>query len=192
MPNAVISNFYHRLLPLYAPRAEELLKTAHPEDMRKLNFRYIFTVKGMIDISYLIEDAVTENPGVAETHVSFQYMSRFAQQAERYAKVAEASNGLWLYGAFDAELPPLPKTTLINTDNTALLDYWYIVAYGPGISMTLLAEEIVPENPIPGESRLYEGFYTFDPDTAYQLLRILHQSYPQDVSAPIPPERLEN
>ena len=58
MPNSVISNFYHRLLPLYAPRAEELLKSAHPEDMRKLKFRYIFTVKGMIDISYLIEDAV--------------------------------------------------------------------------------------------------------------------------------------
>jgi len=191
MPNSVISNFYHRLLPLYAPRAEELLKSAHPEDMRRLNFRYIFTVKGMIDISYLIEDAVTENIGVADTHVSFQYMSRFVPQAQRYAKVAEASKGLWLYGAFDAEMPPLPKTTLINTANTALVDYWYIVAYGPGISMTLLAEEITPENPIEGESRLYEGFYTFDPATAYQLLSILHQSYPQEVPAPIPPEKLE-
>lgn len=192
MPNSVISNFYHRLLPLYAPRAEELLKSAHPEALRKLNFRYIFTVQGMIDISYLIEDAITKNKGVADAHVSFQYMSRFAPQAERYAKVAQASNGLWLYGAFDAELPPMPKTTLINTENTALVDYWYLVAYGPGLHMTLLAEEIVPENPVEGESRLYEGFYTFDPDTAYQLISILHQSYPQDVAAPTPPELLED
>lgn len=192
MPKSVISNFYHRLLPLYAPRAEELLKSAHPEDMRKLNFRYIFSIKGMIDISHLIEDAVTDNPGVAETHVSFQYISRFAKQANRYAKVAEASNGLWLYGAFDAKLPSLPKTKLIDTAQTALVDYWYIVAYGPGISMTLLAEEIQPKKSIEGETRLYEGFYTFAPDTAYQLLSILHQSYPQDVPAPVPPERLEN
>ena len=192
MPNSVISNFHHRLLPLYAPRAEALLQRVNPDDLNHLNFRYIFTVDGMISISHIIEDAITKNAKVADAHVSFQYMSRFTAQAARYANVAQASKGLWLYGAFDAELPSLPNTTLIDTENTALLDYWYLVAYGPGIHMTLLAEEITPEDRMEGEARLYEGFYTFDPDTAYQLLNILHQSYPQDVPAPIPPEMLED
>lgn len=192
MSSSIISNFHHRLLPLYAPRAEALLQNVRSDDLNHLNFRYIFTVDGMISISHIIEDAITNNPGVADAHVSFQYMSRFAPQAARYTKVAQASKGLWLYGAFDAELSPLPNTTLIDTQNTALLDYWYVVAYGPGIHMTLLAEEITPEDRIEGEARLYEGFYTFEPDTAYQLLSILHQSYPQDVPAPIPPEMMEN
>ena len=192
MANSIIASFHHRLLPLYAPRAEALLQRVRPDDLNHLNFRYIFTVDGMISISHIIEDSITENPGVADAHVSFQYMSRFAPQADRYEKIAQASKGLWLYGAFDTELPSMINTRLIDTESTALADYWYIVAYGPGIYMTLLAEEITPEDRVEGEPRLYEGFYTFEPDTAYQLLSVLHQSYPKDVSAPTPPELLEN
>jgi len=53
----------------------------------------------------------------------------------------------------------------------------------------LVAEE-VPS--LTGSERFYEGFYTFDLETAYQLNLILHQIFPNRVRRPVSPERLEN
>ena len=69
-----------------------------------------------------------------------------------------ASNNLWLYGVPDAPLPKFPRTIGIDTGGTPLENYWFVVAYGPGIYRTLLAKEIAPED----GQRLYEGFFTFE------------------------------
>jgi len=186
----VLGNFYRRMLPLYPPRTEAVLRRTSPGDLQRLTFRYVFTVAGMIEISHMIEGLVTATPNTAWTHVSFQYFTRLPPQMERYKLVAQSSNALWLYGVPDATLPVLPNTIYVNTSDTPLVNYWYVIAYGPGISATLLAEEITPEERLPGEPRMYEGFYTFETDTTYQVLTVLHQLFPSHVPSPTAPELL--
>ena len=190
MNRDILTEFFGKLMPLFAPRTEAFLKSATLADLQQVNFRYIFTVNGMAEISHIIEDAISASPGVAETHVSFQYFSRVAAQQARYVRVAEASTGLWLYGIPDASLPGFARTTAIDTSGTPLEHYWFVIGYGPGFSMTLLAEEIDPGERLVGEPRMYEGFYTFDPNLAYKVLAVLHQLFPGQVNPPILPELL--
>ncbi len=192
MPSNIFETFYYRMLPLFKPQAEQILTISPPETLRRASFRYAFSAEAMINISHIIEDMVIGTPAVATMHVSFQRLSRIVPQQDRYGRVAEAATGLWLYGADD--IPPdalgeLPRTTLIDTTDSYLAQYWFVIAYGPGLGMSLVAEE-VPS--LTGSERFYEGFYTFDLETAYQLNLILHQIFPNRVRRPVSPERLEN
>ena len=190
MENEILRNFYQRTLPLYRPQAEKFLQTAQPKDFNEVSFRYTFSVKALIHISNIIEDFVLANKDVADVHVSFQKMSRLADQRERYLRLAKSAKGLWLYGEADAsetELSQEPRVTMIDTGDTLLERYWFVVAYGPGVGMSLLAEEV---SALTGEDRYYEGFYTFEADVAYQIIAILHQLYPQSVPRPLLPDLL--
>lgn len=191
MQTDILSNFFGKLMPMFPPRSEAFLKSATREDLQRVNFRYIFTVQGMVEISHLIEDAIMASPGVSQTHVSFQYFSRVADQQERYARVAQASTGLWLYGVPDAPLPEFVRTIAVDTTGTPLEHYWFVIAYGPGIHMTLLAEEVNPVDRLPGEPRMYEGFYTFDQNFAFKVLTVLHKLFPEQVGEPTLPELLD-
>jgi DICT domain-containing protein len=191
MEKDILSNFFGKLMPMFPPRTEAFLKSATREDLNRVNFRYIFTVNGMVEISHMIEDAIIASPGISDTHVSFQYFSRVADQQERYTQVARASTGLSLYGVPDAPLPDFARTTTIDTSGTPLENYWFVIAYGPGIHMTLLAEEINPSERLKDEQRMYEGFYTFDPNFAYKVITVMHKLFPEQIPAPTLPELLE-
>ncbi len=191
MEKDILQNFFGKLMPMFPPRAEAFLKSATREDLNRVNFRYIFTVNGMIEISHMIEDAIVASPGVSETHVSFQYFSRIADQQDRYTQVAQASTGLYLYGVPDAPLPDFARATAIDTTGTPLENYWFVIAYGPGIHMTLLAEEVNPAERLKGEPRMYEGFYTFDPNFAYKVITVMHKLFPAQIAEPTLPELLE-
>ncbi|PWH14147.1 MAG: hypothetical protein DDG59_13260 [Anaerolineae bacterium] len=187
----LLTEFLEKLMPSFSPRAEAFLKKATPADLQRVNFRYIFTIDGMTEISHLIEDFVVANRDMADMHVSFQAFSRFADQAERYMIIADAVKRLWLYGALDVPPPQLPRTTIVDTGNTPLERYWFVIAYGPGIHMTLLAEEVTSGDRLPEEPRLYEGIYTFDANLAYKVLSVLHLLFEEQIPAPIPPELIE-
>ena len=98
---------------------------------------------------------------------------------------------IWGVGYYDitpeaiADVTQHDTTQVIDTEGSPLLHYWYLVAYGPGVYKTLLAQEI---SALSGEERYYEGFYTFQPDVAYQMVAILHQLYPKQVPVPVAPE----
>lgn len=192
MSNEIFETFYYRMMPLFKPQAEQILTISAPEDFRRVAFRYTFSVEAMTKISHIIEDMVIRTPAVADLHVSFQYLSRLLPQRDRYRRVAQAARKLWLYGTYDTPattLNFLPRAAIIDTSGTTLMQYWFVVAYGPGVGMSLVAEEIPA---MTGAERFYEGFYTFELDVAYQLNLILHQIYPDQVRRPIPPEQLEN
>ncbi|MCB8983943.1 MAG: hypothetical protein H6659_08970 [Ardenticatenaceae bacterium] len=191
MANDIIQTFYQRMMPLFQPQAEKLLDNIDPQKLNKLAFRYTFSVEAMTKISHIIEDAVIGTPRSAALHASFQYLSRIAPQQARYTNIASYAQGIWLY--YEADLPEASFSTLlkhrnvsgIDTQGTPLVDYWLVVAYGEGIHMSLLAQEIPS---LSGAGRYYEGFYTFQADTAYQILAILHQIYPDSTPAPQQPE----
>lgn len=191
MSNQILHAFHHRMMPLFTPQAEKFVHTIKPETLNRVAFRYTFSVEAMVKISHIIEDTALANAAMADLHVSFQYLSRIRPQENRYRRLAEALHGLYLYGAPDDGRPNFNgwrSPTLVNTSNTLLLDYWFVVAYGPGLGMSLLAEE-VPS--LDSDDRYYEGFYTFEPAVAYQIISILHQIYPSAVPLPMTPEQME-
>lgn len=187
----ILQTFYNRMMPLFTPQAERILDSVQPTALQDLAFRYTFSVDAMTKISHIIEDAVIHTPRTAVLHASFQYLSRIAPQQARYQQVAQAAEGLWLYYALDtnpaqaASLLNMPRVFSIDTADTPLVNYWFVVAYGGGVHMTLLAQEIPS---LSGHERYYEGFYTFEADAAYQILHILHQIYPVTVPLPLPPD----
>ncbi|GAB4581556.1 MAG: hypothetical protein Fur0022_43050 [Anaerolineales bacterium] len=189
----ILQNFYNKLLPTFPPQAEKIVYTLKPERFNKLAFRYTFSVEAMIAISHIIENAVNDTPNAADLHVSFQYLSRLVPQRDIYKSLTLTAKGLWLYCAPDAggtetaAILGAPKTILIDTSDSPMLDYWFVVAYGESISKMLLAHE-TPS--LIGEDRYYEGFYTFNPHITYDFLQILHQTYPNYVPEPILPEKL--
>ena len=187
----ILGHFFNRLMPIFPPRTEAFLKKMNAEKLKQINFRYIFTVNGMVEISHMIEDMVIDSPGVADLHVSFQYFSRFTDQQERYTKVAHNATGLWVYGVPDARLPELERTIEVNTSGTPLEHYWFVLTYGPGHSAALLAEEVTPADRLADEPRMYEGFYTFEADTTYQIILLLNQMFPKQVPIPTSPEKME-
>ncbi|WP_041455028.1 DICT sensory domain-containing protein [Anaerolinea thermophila] len=187
-PSDLFIQFFHKVLPAYTPQAETLLSQIAPEKLSALNFRYIFSVEKMIEISHMIEDAVMHSQRPADFHVSFQLFSRLGEQMPRYRAISQKVEKLWLYGVPDIPPMNLPNTEFIDTSNTPLTRYWFLVAYAPELSMTLVAEEI--SSPIPSSQRIYEGFYTFETDVAYKVLNLMHQIFPAQIPAPIPPELL--
>ena len=189
-PVALFIQFFQRTLPTLSPQAETLLSKISIENLRTKPFRYIFSVNMMTQVSHLIEDAAVQAPRPAELHVSFQYLSRIQDQASRYERIAPKVAGMWLYAVPDAALPSWPNTHFVDTSSSALVNYWFVIAYGPSLSMILIAEEkgSAPDNQ--SEGRIYEGFYTFEQDIAYKVLNLLHLIFPSQVAAPIPPELL--
>ncbi|RME09741.1 MAG: hypothetical protein D6802_11205 [Ardenticatenia bacterium] len=186
MQKTIMQHPEERLFRRFLEQLQIALPDTAPTDLTSESlsqaFRYTFDVNKMTVISHIIEDTAADHPR-ADLHVSFQYMSRFSDQAPRYHNLVRALNHLWLYAALDAPAPTLPHTTIIDTGGSFLEAYWFVVAYGPGLSMTLLAKEI-------GQSRRYEGIYAFDHNITYKVLNLLHMLYPGVVPAPLPPELL--
>lgn len=184
---SVLEKFYQQTLPLYTSKNESVLDLLDKSDLSA--FRYTFSVEAMIKISRIIERAVDTEPNVVDIHASFQYLSRFANQRQAYEHVCRASKKLWLYFEIDVNetavnhILTAPRVTVVNTTGTPLVDYWFVIAYAPGVYNLLLAREIEG----PRKTRMYEGFFTFDANLTYQSLIILHQIFPQQVPLVLPP-----
>jgi hypothetical protein len=188
---SILENFYRRIMPSYPPQGETLITRVQPEAWRQLAFRSTLSVEAMTQISHIIEDQAMQHPRPVCFHVSFQALSRFLPQQERYRRLAPRVERLLLYGAFDIPDPEEarigPNVILVNTEGTALVSYWFVIAYGPGLSMCLLAQEIPA---LDGQGRFYEGFYTFEPAVAYKVLSMLHMAFPSQAPAPAQFEEL--
>lgn len=185
----ILEDFYREVMRSYPPQGEALLKRIRPETWRQISFRYIFSVPAMTAVSRIIEDAAAQSRGTADLHVSFQVLSRFLPQLDRYRAFSSGIARGWIYAAPDISdisglMLPAP-IRWINTSGTPLVEYWFVIAYGPGLAMTLLAREIPS---LDGSGRYYEGFYTFEGEIAYQVLMILHILFPADVPMPSRPE----
>lgn len=187
----VLETFYRDFLAVYPPQGEDVLQHLPSDAWRSVSFRYIFSVEAMTKVSRIIEDAAAQSRRTADLHVSFQFLSRFLPQQERYRALSEGIARGWIYAAPDIPDPWALVRQLrmqwINVEGTPLVRYWFVIAYGPGLSMSLLALEVPSLN---RSGRYYEGFYTFEPDIAYQLTMILHLLFPNEVPLPRRPEAL--
>lgn len=187
----IFEEFYRSILQAMVPQGEALLRRMDTGKWRVLSFRSTFSVSAMTEISHVIEDAALASRGTADLHVSFQQLSRLLPQESRYRGIAAAVRGLWIYGAFDVPDPARfrwnSRVRLIDTGRTPLEAYWLVVAYGPGLSMSLVAREIPS---MVGPGRFYEGFYTFEAPVAFEILTLLHLIFPDQVPTPTPMEQM--
>ncbi len=187
----ILQSFYQRMMPIFPPQAERILDSVEKAAFNEMAFRYTFSVEAMTKISHIIEDAAIESQRACDFHASFQYLSRLDPQRDQYQAIVDSGKNLWLYYEPDVEASSAVSNLLrhknvriIETTETPLVNYWFVVAYGDELSMTLLAYEVPA---LSGSERYYEGFYTFEADTAYQVLSILHRIFPDRVPRPVPP-----
>lgn len=187
---SLFAQFFRKSLPLFPSRAEAAVFGSELEKLKSDRFRYTLSVDAMILISHMIEDAAAQSQRPVQLHVCFQYLSRLQDQYDRYSGLTPKLEGLWLYAVSDDRLPNWKKTTFIDLTGHPFVDYWFVIAYGAGVSMTLLAEEKKTELRQKITERVYEGLYTFDEQIAYKVLSLLHMNFPDKVPVPLPPELL--
>jgi hypothetical protein len=187
MNTEMLQTFHQEMLPLLTPQSEKLLDSLQPEQFQQIAFRFIFSAEAMARVSHIMQDMVAADSGQADLHLSFQPLLHLFPPGERYRQVVAAAKGVWLYGetgSNELEIPTETTVRLIDTGNTLLTRYWFVVAYGAGSGLSLLAEQV---SALSGEDRYYEGFYSFEPEVAYQLVAILHHAFPDQVPLPAAP-----
>lgn len=181
----VWENFYGDGLAIHPPQGEDVVWHVPRDSWQSVSFRSIFSGEAMTQISRVIEDAAAQSCRTAYLHASFQTLSRFLPQRDRYSALADGIAGGWIYAAPDIPDPwarvQLPRIQWVNIEGTPLVNYRFVVAYGPGLSMASLAREVPGLN---GSGPYYEGFYTSEPDMVYRLVRILHMLFPDETPFP--------
>ena len=121
--------------------------------------------RGMNVISYEIENATIVDKASTRVFSSFQRMSRFLPQVERYRQLAARSNGVYVFGAMDvamADLPEIKKLNYVPIDpNSQLAKEWFLVSYSDSYYSALVTEEL-SEMDDPDAEREFRGLWTFD------------------------------
>ncbi len=152
------------MLTVVETKPETDITKLRPEIVRFESFSYVASIKAMEMMSHIIEDSVLDMPGVVDFMVSFQLMSRLKNQLDRYSQLASASRTMLLLGETDWQIPETwTRTKVIDTKNHPMQDYWFVVADGAGVGMSLLAQQIADK------PRRYRGFFTFDRGISHKV-----------------------
>jgi hypothetical protein len=188
MNSEILQTFHQSLMPLFTPQSEKLLQSLNATGLQQIAFRFIFSLESMVRLSRMMEDALMVTPGSADLHLSLQQFAHLRPQAERHQQLLAAARRIWVYGEADKadlDLQAQVNAHFVDTSNTLLTRYWCTTAYGAGMSMSLLAEQV---SALSGDDRYYEGFYTFEPEVAFQIVSILHEIFPDTVPLPESPD----
>jgi DICT domain-containing protein len=113
-------------------------------------------------MSRAMEDVILLDGAHGRIFSSFQRMSRFLPQAERYQKLAEKAEHVYIFGEKDVEVPIIPNTTYVFLSKTdALVKEWFVVAYAPEYQSVLATRELSDIDD-PDDIRTFQGIWTFD------------------------------
>lgn len=117
----------------------------------------------MIGISHVLEDAAAATPAPCHLFVGFQRLSLFARQWQRYQQFSPRWAHCFVFGLPDADVPPLPRVTVVPIDPCSpLANEWFVVADGPSFSSALLSAD-TSGFAIADPSRRFLGLLTADP-----------------------------
>lgn len=114
-------------------------------------------------ISYEIENATLLDGAHTRIFASFQRMSRFIPQVERYTRLAKKAEMIYVFGIPDVEVPQIENITYIPlTPDDQLAREWFIVSYGRNYA-TMLSTEEQSRFMDPDSRRVFRGLWTFQP-----------------------------
>ncbi len=118
----------------------------------------------MLIISHEIENVILLDKVRARLFSGFQRMSAFLPQVERYQRLAEQAESIYVFGVMDVTPPPIMRVTYVPLRPTdQLAREWFIVADAPEYFTTLATEEISPAG-VQDMERRFEGIWSFDED----------------------------
>jgi DICT domain-containing protein len=113
-------------------------------------------------ISHEIENVVLQDKVRARVFSSFQRMSRFLPQLERYRQLARTAEHVYVFGFPDLKPPPITNLTYVPLPPDAqLAREWFLVAEAPDYFSALATEELTSIND-PDDKRLFRGVWSFD------------------------------
>lgn len=119
--------------------------------------------KTMLALSYLIEDHSARHGKHTLLLATFQRLSLFLPQIERYRAIASQVQHGYVFGVPDVEIPPIENITMVPLEpEWPLVQEWAVIALGPTICAGLFAQDVEGFNPL-RRSRLFKGTFTTDP-----------------------------
>ena len=126
--------------------------------------------KTMSLVSYQIENASIEDMVRTRVFSGFQRLSKFLPQMERYRKLAEVAESVYVFGVDDVMPPPIPNLTYVPLrPQDQLSKEWFLVSYGKDYYSALATEELTHIDD-PDDERMFRGLWSFDE----RLVSILH------------------
>lgn len=126
-------------------------------DKSVLNHRRTMSI-----ISNEIENATLVDNASTVVFSSFQRMSRFLPQVERYQQLAAKSKHVYVFGEVDCELPKIANLTYVPLKATdQLAKEWFIISFGRDYFSALATQELSHIDD-PDKDRIFKGVWSFD------------------------------
>ncbi|MCS7079497.1 MAG: hypothetical protein NZ585_05540 [Chloracidobacterium sp.] len=140
------------------------LPVTETDTFRTLNFSL------MLSISHYIEDRFIEKGLSGLFIASFQKLSLFLPQQERYATIAKTSQAVWIIGEPDITPPAVAeRIRFFRPADCECQDYWIVLSDDPRFRIALFARErrdtarpaASGKNGYARGKRSFEGFWTY-------------------------------
>ena len=127
----------------------------------------------LISISREIENCVMEIRTPARVLAGFQKLSFFLPHVERYRKIAQNAESVWIFGVPDITPPEIPgiEYALLPPDHL-LIQEWFLVVESAEYFSALVAKDLSGLE-VPHAERMFRGIWTFDAELVNQLQRLL-------------------
>lgn len=138
----------------------------------RATFRFRAQVPALEYLSLLIENAVllrTHRGG--RLYAGFERLSRMETVVDRYMRIADVSERVYVFGEPDWKPPRHPNMRVIEVNgSTRLAREWFVVAHSPTLRVALVGfdEEGFDARPVP-EERMLSALKTHDPEIVRRL-----------------------
>jgi DICT domain-containing protein len=134
-------------------------------------FRFRAQVPALEYISLLIENALllrTHRGG--RLYAGFEKLSRMEPVVDRYMRIADISERVYVFGEADWEPPRHPNMRVVRlTDGIRLAREWFVIAASPSLSVALFGvDEDGFDKPVL-EERTFSALKTSDPALIQRL-----------------------
>lgn len=135
----------------------------------------------MSKISYLIEETTRQDHEGNLIFSSFQYLSKFERQIDRYRQIAQHAEHVYIFGVPDKPMPEIQNLTCVPLKPTdELAREWFIVSHGANYSAALATQEISDFHD-PDHEREFTGVLLFDEALVNILASWLYRTVGQQV-----------
>jgi DICT domain-containing protein len=137
----------------------------------RTTFRCLTNVPPLEYISLLIEMAILLRTNRAgRVYVGFERLSHMEPIADRFLRIADVSERLYVFGEADWKPPRHPHMRLIHTSSDSRLSReWLIIADSPSLRVALVAEDLDGFDAPNLDARRFRAIKTSDPSIVSRL-----------------------
>jgi signal transduction histidine kinase len=122
-------------------------------------------------ISYQIEKTVILGGIFTRMFAGFQKFSYFLPRIDKYRELARITDGIWIFGIPDVDLPVIPGVIYVPlSEKDRLVSEWFLVVDSPEYFTALAAQDLSGFK-VPSSKRRFRGVWTFE-DTLVNHLQV--------------------